>query len=249
MGKTILANVDGFTPIIDSLAQELGLITAAVFGRVWRYCQGEQGVCTASMERIAQELGLGRATVMRHIHILVENGYLKDLTPDLVKRSHTYADTGKAGLSINIGVSQRNTASDRVSQRNSRVSQRNTRVSESNTKKEEDTSKKVSPAEKTTTIFLLSRELAEVCGMDFQANKGRLLREAKQLTAAACPPAAGDLRAHYQAPDAWWWKHDWRGKKGQRPTPAAIRETWGAWDKEAPGTTISQSSIPAAIWR
>lgn len=246
MSKTVLANVDGFTPIIDSLVQELGLITAAVFGRVWRYCQGENGVCTASMERIAKDLGLGRATVMRHIHILVDNGYLKDLTPDLVKRPHTYADTGKAGLSINIGVSQRNTATDRVSQRNSRVSQRNTRVSESNTKIQEETIKRESPP---AAIYQLSRELADVCGMDFQANKGRLLREAKLLTAAARPPAAGDLRAHYQAPGAWWWKHDWRGKKGERPTPQAIRETWGAWDKEAPGTTISQSSIPAAIWR
>ena len=31
---------------------------------------------------------------------------------------------------------------------------------------------------------------------------------------------------------AWWYANDWRGKKGDAPRPAQVRETWGqfkAW--------------------
>ena len=53
MSKTILTRVDGWTPLITSIIQAHGLITAAVFGRMWRYCQMEDNVCTASQEAIA----------------------------------------------------------------------------------------------------------------------------------------------------------------------------------------------------
>lgn len=98
--KTILAKVDGFTPLIDALVAQCGVIRAAVFGKVWRYCQMENGVCEASQERIAKELGLSRVTVNQHIDKLCQDGYLKDITPDLVGMPHKYADTGKAGVSI-----------------------------------------------------------------------------------------------------------------------------------------------------
>jgi DNA-binding Lrp family transcriptional regulator len=98
MSKTILQEVDGFTPVIDALVDELGLVTAAVFGAVWRYCQMQSSVCTASQDKIAERLRLERRTVMRHIKTLVEHGYLRDLTPELKNRPHTYMDTGKAGL-------------------------------------------------------------------------------------------------------------------------------------------------------
>src|SRR3990167_6723420 len=100
MSKTILANVDGFTPVIDDLAREQGLIRAAVFGRMWRYCQMEDGVCRASLETIASDLGIDKATVLRHAQELVINHYLEDTTPDLRNRPHIYKDTGKAGLKI-----------------------------------------------------------------------------------------------------------------------------------------------------
>jgi len=102
MAKTILAQVDGFTPIIDSIVSELGLMSAAVFGKVWRYSQMPDGVCTASQERMAGELGITRISVNQHLKILVASGYLKDLTPSLVGKPHTYADTGKAGVLISF---------------------------------------------------------------------------------------------------------------------------------------------------
>jgi DnaD/phage-associated family protein len=102
MKKTTLATVDGFTPLIDALVQQFGIVTAAVFGKVWRYCQMSDGVCKASQERLARELGMNRVTINQHIDILVKAGYLKDKTPNLSGKPHEYADTGKANLSISI---------------------------------------------------------------------------------------------------------------------------------------------------
>lgn len=102
MSKTILANVDGFTPVIDTMIPEVGLLTATIFGKVWRYCQMSDGVCKAGQERIADELGLSRPTINTHLSKLCDTGYLRDLTPTLSGMPHLYADTGKAGLSISF---------------------------------------------------------------------------------------------------------------------------------------------------
>jgi DnaD/phage-associated family protein len=102
MSKTILAQVDGFTPVIDGVIAELGLISAAVFGKAWRYCQMSDGVCKASQDRIASELGISRATVNDRFSELTRAGYLEDMTPDLLGMPHQYRDTGKANLSISF---------------------------------------------------------------------------------------------------------------------------------------------------
>ena len=133
MGKTILAEIDGWTPVIDGLAKELGAITALVFGRMWRYCQGDHEVCDASLERIASDLNLDRATIMRHAKLLCENGYLEDLTPGLRNVPHSYADTGKAMIFIKIGVALRNTPKA-VAHSNATVAHSNKSVAESKLK-------------------------------------------------------------------------------------------------------------------
>ncbi len=108
MSKTILAKVSGFTPVIDAILDQHGAITALVFGKVWRYCQMSDGVCTASQKRIADELGIARKTVNESIDALVTNGYLRDLTPGLLGSTHKYQDTGKASFksSITAGVTE-----------------------------------------------------------------------------------------------------------------------------------------------
>jgi|GEM_PF-5755713 len=98
--KRIPADVRGWTPLITALVEEMGLITAAVFGRVWRYCQGECGECVASQESIAKDLGLVPRTVQNHLKRLVAEGYLDDVErPGMPTR---YRDTGKAGLRVSI---------------------------------------------------------------------------------------------------------------------------------------------------
>jgi DNA-binding Lrp family transcriptional regulator len=104
MSKTILADVEGWTPVIDTIVEGLDLLSSVVFGRVWRYCQMEDGVCRATVDRIADGCGLSRKTVERRIEILCEKGYIKDLTPNLKNRPHTYMDTGKAALRVTVSA-------------------------------------------------------------------------------------------------------------------------------------------------
>jgi len=112
---------------------------------MWRYCQGEQRVCSASLETIGNNLRLDRATVMRHISRLVEIGYLEDLTPGRRNRPHVYCDTGKAGAeSSKLTVAERNTG---VAESNTTVAERNTGVAESHMKIQEETIKKVTRAQ------------------------------------------------------------------------------------------------------
>ena len=93
--SSFLTEIKGFTPIIDVLADELGLVPAAIYGAVWRYCQMQNGVCYASLQTLADKLKLNRRTVERHIKSLCESGYLEDTTPSLKGIPHTYRDTGR----------------------------------------------------------------------------------------------------------------------------------------------------------
>jgi len=89
-----------FTPLLDSITEKHGIYRASVFGRIYRYCQMSTGTCTASLERIAEKLGISYKTVQRHVKALVTDGYLEDLTPKLKNRPHQYRDTGKAGVKV-----------------------------------------------------------------------------------------------------------------------------------------------------
>ena len=93
-----LSKVDGFIPVIEVLTEEMGLIASAVYGLVWRYCQGENGLCYASLSKMGKQLGVNPATVQRHLKTLCELGYIKDLTPNLRNKPHSYQDTGKAKI-------------------------------------------------------------------------------------------------------------------------------------------------------
>ena len=99
MSKTRLRNVT-FTPLIDNLVEDVGVIPAAVFGRVWRYCQMHEGYCHAEQERIADDLGLSRQTVNAALKKLVSKEYLSDATPNTKGRTRIYRDTGKAGIVV-----------------------------------------------------------------------------------------------------------------------------------------------------
>ena len=97
MSKTILTEVRGWSPLIDSLVQNHGLVTAAVFGVVWRHCQMSDGVCSASHSTIAKILGLRRETVLAHLKILLESGYLQSVGTE-TGETCIYQDTGKANM-------------------------------------------------------------------------------------------------------------------------------------------------------
>lgn len=102
MSKSIPAKLKGFTPCMDNLVKEYGIITSFVYGRVWRYCQGEDNICNASIEKISTELNLSYKTVIRHIKLLVVNGYLIDHTPKLRNHPHRYSCTNKSNIGVTV---------------------------------------------------------------------------------------------------------------------------------------------------
>ena len=97
---SFLQEVDGFTPVIDVLAREVGLTAAAVYGVAWRYCQMRDGVCKTSQDTIAKHLGLSHDTVCANLQRLCELGYLEDTVPNAkaLGRPHIYRDTGKVKI-------------------------------------------------------------------------------------------------------------------------------------------------------
>jgi len=104
-----LSRIRGFTMLMDNVVQDFGLVTAAVYGNMSRYFNMDDGVCKASLETIASRIKVDRATVLRHIKVLEDNGYIRDLTPDLRNKPHTYVDTGKMRALISVAVAQDNT--------------------------------------------------------------------------------------------------------------------------------------------
>ncbi len=86
-------NVPGaFSPVIDVVAADIGLVAAAVYGAIWRFCQGDQHVCNASLETIAARVHLTRRCIAQQIAVLEQKGYIEDLTPKRKGRPHSYRD-------------------------------------------------------------------------------------------------------------------------------------------------------------
>jgi DNA-binding MarR family transcriptional regulator len=87
--------VTPFSPIFDEISRELGRSAASVYGVVWRHCQMRDGVCRASLRRLAGLLGCSQSTVKRQLRLLVEKGFLEDITPGYRNRPHYYCVSTK----------------------------------------------------------------------------------------------------------------------------------------------------------
>lgn len=129
--KQIIQEVSGFVPVFEALLKAYeDPITALVFGRRWQYCRMEDGVCRASLSRLANDLQLDEATVMRHTQKLVEDGYFIDLTPERRNRPHVYRDAGRIVMksSLTAGVAQSNTG---IAQSKATIAQSNAGIAQS----------------------------------------------------------------------------------------------------------------------
>jgi hypothetical protein len=74
-------------------------------------------------------------------------------------------------------------------------------------------------------LYQLARALADVCVIDFDANRSRLFGEARRLAKATPTPTAGMVARLYGQGGAWY-EEDWRGQRGYTPQPAQVRESW-----------------------
>lgn len=82
--------------------------------------------------------------------------------------------------------------------------------------------------------------LAQATGANCNQHRHRLQREVTLMSDLEPPLTPEDIFQHYclhEGDDShipsrrktWWYREDLRGRKGARPTIAAIRETWGKW--------------------
>ncbi len=105
-------NQAGWTPIYDEIARKHGIVTAAVFGLIWRFCQMRERVCRASIANLAVKLGVNRLTVMRHIDLLLAEGLIRDMSPKLRNRPHSYVVTPQAARFISGGISRADSSAE-----------------------------------------------------------------------------------------------------------------------------------------
>lgn len=176
----------------------------------------DDGVCRAAKETLAQKLGVSRQTIIKHANWLVEHGYLS--VYQTTGEPSTYRDTGKAGVSIRItgGVNE----IDRGCKSNLQGG-----VNEIDTNKTllrnslRDRGKR---AEK--NLYPLVSAIADVTSVDIELNRSKLFGIAKRLADAGVTEK--QIRAEY-GPGGKWYRLDWRGKKGQKPTPEQVVATWG----------------------
>lgn len=92
--------------------------------------------------------------------------------------------------------------------------------------------KKPKPKQDTKKLYLIATALAEVTGMSFDSNKEKIFREAKLIVRD--PRVTVDEISRQFSPGADWYKFDWRGQKGQKPSLAQVRETIFTFDGMIP---------------
>lgn len=175
-----------FTPLFDSMAQAYGIVTAAVYGRIWRYCRNDSGACFAALDRIANDIGVDRATVSRHISKLVAEGYVQDLTPGRKNHPHTYRLTQKSPDDAISGVAESNSG----------VAECNTGVAESHMKIQEETNQETKPdANAPARAAIIGVASLSVLGKDV-ANAASLESESEPKVTVARVDGVTDIFNH-----------------------------------------------------
>ena len=224
MSRAATAKIDRFTPVPDSLVTKFGLVTAAVYGRIWRYSQASRGVCDASQQKIADDLSLDRVTVNLHIKKLVDGGYLKDKTPTVTNRPHTYAVTDRLQIEMTVTVVENNTG---VVQDNSSVVENNSGgVVENNSKiQDKIQSKKQTGAKEPRPRDEMFDAVVEVCQSNAKLEGSAIAKVANEIKAAGFTVA--DVRAFGK--DWWAWK-----ERIKPPSPWKLKSTISQVRAKAP---------------
>lgn len=106
MSKNLLTSIDGWTPVIDDLVKEVGVMAALIYGRVWRYCQMDDKACWAAQGTIAEEYGISPDTVGRSLEKLVNAGYLIASNGSGNIKTKVYTLTDKINLLFSVTVAK-----------------------------------------------------------------------------------------------------------------------------------------------
>ena len=98
-----------------------------------------------------------------------------------------------------------------------------TRTSNKSVQEPVRTKERKTPIQKTGATFVA---LAAVCQVDLRIVTDSVRGQLNQTNGLLCKKTQAspdDIRAFGE----WWYKVDWRGKQGNAPRPAQVREEWG----------------------
>jgi DnaD/phage-associated family protein len=179
--RQIVTEVSGFIPVFEVVLMHYkDHMTALVFGRMWQYCGMSDGVCRATIDRLANDLQISGATVMRHIEKLEEDGYIYDSTPARRNRPHEYVDCGKVVMKGSLSA---------IAQKNVRLAQKNVAIAESQLIKQDNTKDKTStPA------------------AEFSSEKPNIFKVYEQNIGALSPLLADELKEIEKADTEGWFE-------------------------------------------
>ena len=79
-----------FTPVFDDIADEMGLIGAAVYGVIWRHQQMRHGYAHLGVTRMRQLLEISRRTVQRHLRELEAQDLIQKVSASTGSRPAGY---------------------------------------------------------------------------------------------------------------------------------------------------------------
>lgn len=232
-------HLSNFTPVLDSMVDQYGLVTAMVYGAMMRFAQ-TSGICWASQETIAKRAGVSAKTVYRHEAILEAAGLIELVKHEAGDTLHyRVIDTMVIETAI---VKDTESEVDRTQSPEGRT-QSPTKIQIINNNKDHAENKDQFSARENPEPPAISYEpcteeplpnknglamgvaqaISEVTGMSFPANKKYLIKAARELIQdERVTPIV--IRRDYM-PGGAWYKQDWRGKLGQKPKVMQIRET------------------------
>ncbi len=104
----------GIKPLPDELTDRHGVWVAKVAGKILPIGKASEQTCRATPSRLAQELRYSHRTIPRVIRVLVEAGFMEDLTPTIPHRLHVYASTDQLESSEHIGIQRESFYEEKV---------------------------------------------------------------------------------------------------------------------------------------
>lgn len=242
-----------FTPLFDEITQKHGIITSAVYGYIWRKCQGERGVCDASLQTIADSLGISRRTIVTHVKLLVDDGLITDLTPKADRKPHKYSVQTREidALDTNADNSLDSKQLGKEMHQTREIDAHKDTILKNNT----HTAREEVPAdtppihsgfayehpptgkalEYQHQIDEMAAALSTVTGMNLGLNKDKLEGEAIALLENKYTPE--QVTAAFYGPGSFWRVMCYGGKKGDAPKFGNIRSEIARavkWDGKIP---------------
>lgn len=208
----------------------------------------DKNECYPTMPTIANETGYSERECMRAVEELESDKLIS------VIRKHRSANTYSINAFASFGDGNTPiTLASKVTQETSRDVEKVTLTMSKKSPQEEPikqnqenttppTSKPKTPQQ------LMIDTLCSVMGLEVNLNAARVARLASELVRMTITPT--QIESVYGASDtAWWYQQDWRGKKGQKPTESAIRETLAqaANSGNAPAAKVIRPPQPKVI--